>query len=84
MRCPRPVRISGKILIKAGLSRLLFPGLGLQDIGLLGRASWGGQKTLALTANPPTPDWRMWYFLSLLVFYLFLNMGPAKRGSSRG
>jgi len=31
----------------------------------------GGQKTSLYSY--PHPDWRMWYFLSLLVFYLFLT-----------
>lgn len=56
-----------QILIKA--TPLLFL-LGIQDIVYWAR-ELGGQKT-SLFAYPH-PDWRMWYFLGLLVFYLFLT-----------
>ncbi len=56
-----------QILIKA--TPLLFL-LGIQDI-----VYWanflGGEKTSLFTF--PHPDWRMWYFLGLLVFYLLLT-----------
>ena len=53
------------ILIKA--TPLLFL-LGVQDIVYWAR-DLGGAKTPQYTAYPH-PDWRMWYFLGLLVFYL--------------
>jgi polar amino acid transport system permease protein len=56
-----------QILIKA--TPLLFL-LGIQDIVYWAR-ELGGQKT-SLFAYPH-PDWRMWYFLGLLCFYLFLT-----------
>ncbi|MCL1628034.1 ABC transporter permease subunit [Roseibaca sp. V10] len=56
-----------QILIKA--TPLLFL-LGLQDIVYWAR-ELGGQKTSIFSY--PHPDWRMWYFLALLVFYLFLT-----------
>ena len=56
-----------QILIKA--TPLLFL-LGLQDIVYWAR-ELGGQKTSLYSY--PHPDWRMWYFLALLVFYLFLT-----------
>ena len=52
------------ILIKA--TPLLFL-LGVQDIVYWAR-ELGGQKTQAY--EYPHPDWRLWYFLGLLVFYL--------------
>lgn len=53
------------ILIKA--TPLLFL-LGLEDIVYWAR-ELGGTKTSRFTAYPHG-DWRMWYFLGLLVFYL--------------
>jgi polar amino acid transport system permease protein len=52
------------ILIKA--TPLLFL-LGVQDIVYWAR-ELGGSKTQAY--EYPHPDWRLWYFLGLLVFYL--------------
>jgi polar amino acid transport system permease protein len=52
------------ILIKA--TPLLFL-LGVQDIVYWAR-ELGGSKTSAFAY--PHPDWRLWYFLGLLVFYL--------------
>ncbi|KPQ04780.1 MAG: polar amino acid transport system permease protein [Rhodobacteraceae bacterium HLUCCA12] len=56
-----------QILIKA--TPLLFL-LGIQDVVYWAR-ELGGQKTSLYTY--PHPDWRVWYFLALLVFYLFLT-----------
>lgn len=56
-----------QILIKA--TPLLFL-LGIQDIVYWAR-ELGGQKTSLFTY--PHDDWRVWYFLVLLVFYLFLT-----------
>ncbi len=53
------------ILIKA--TPLLFL-LGVEDIVYWAR-ELGGTKTPRFT-DYPHPDWRMWYFLALLVFYL--------------
>jgi len=53
------------ILIKA--TPLLFL-LGVEDIVYWAR-ELGGAKTPRFT-DYPHPDWRMWYFLALLVFYL--------------
>jgi polar amino acid transport system permease protein len=53
------------VLIKA--SPLLFL-LGVQDIVYWAR-DLGGTKTAQFT-DYPHGDWRMWYFLFLLVFYL--------------
>jgi len=55
------------ILIKA--TPLLFL-LGIQDIVFWARAL-GGAKTQAF--DYPHPDWRLWYFLGLLVFYLIFT-----------
>jgi polar amino acid transport system permease protein len=52
------------VLIKA--TPLLFL-LGVEDIVYWAR-ELGGLKTSAFTY--PHPDWRLWYFLALLVFYL--------------
>lgn len=52
------------ILIKA--TPLLFL-LGVEDIVYWAR-ELGGSKTSAFTY--PHPDWRLWYFLAILVFYL--------------
>jgi polar amino acid transport system permease protein len=52
------------ILIKA--TPLLFL-LGVQDIVYWAR-ELGGSKTQAY--EYPHPDWRLWYFLGLLAFYL--------------
>ncbi|MCP5036265.1 MAG: ABC transporter permease subunit [Rhodobacteraceae bacterium] len=56
------------ILIKA--TPLLFL-LGIEDIVYWAR-ELGGSKTARFTAYPHG-DWRMWYFLALLVFYLALT-----------
>jgi len=53
------------VLIKA--TPLLFL-LGIEDIVYWAR-SLGGTKTAQFT-DYPHADWRMWYFLALLVFYL--------------
>ncbi|MFA3916074.1 ABC transporter permease [Ruegeria hyattellae] len=53
------------VLIKA--TPLLFL-LGIEDIVYWAR-ELGGTKTSRFT-DYPHPDWRMWYFLFLLVFYL--------------
>ena len=53
------------VLIKA--TPLLFL-LGIEDIVYWSR-ELGGSKTARFT-DYPHPDWRMWYFLGLLVFYL--------------
>lgn len=55
------------ILIKA--TPLLFL-LGVEDIVYWAR-ELGGTKTGIF--DYPHPDWRLWYFLALLVFYLFLT-----------
>lgn len=55
------------ILVKA--SPLLFL-LGIQDIVYWAR-ELGGQKTSFY--KYPHPDWRVWYFLGVLVFYLALT-----------
>lgn len=55
------------ILIKA--TPLLFL-LGIEDIVYWAR-ELGGMKTNIFTY--PHPDWRLWYFLGLLVFYLTLT-----------
>ena len=57
------------ILIKA--TPLLFL-LGVEDIVFWAR-SLGGAKTSAF--DYPHPDWRLWYFLGLLVFYLLMTKG---------
>ncbi len=56
------------VLIKA--TPLLFL-LGVEDIVYWAR-ELGGSKTTRFT-DYPHPDWRMWYFLGLLVFYLFFT-----------
>ncbi|WP_380058709.1 ABC transporter permease [Falsihalocynthiibacter sp. SS001] len=55
------------ILVKA--TPLLFL-LGIQDIVYWAR-ELGGMKTNAFAY--PHPDWRIWYFLGLLAFYLLLT-----------
>ena len=56
------------VLIKA--TPLLFL-LGVEDIVYWAR-ELGGSKTAKFT-DYPHPDWRMWYFLALLVFYLIFT-----------
>jgi polar amino acid transport system permease protein len=56
------------ILIKA--TPLLFL-LGVEDIVYWAR-ELGGSKT-ARFSDYPHPDWRLWYFLALLVFYLAMT-----------
>jgi polar amino acid transport system permease protein len=56
------------VLIKA--TPLLFL-LGVEDIVYWAR-ELGGSKTTRFT-DYPHPDWRMWYFLALLVFYLLFT-----------
>ncbi len=56
------------VLIKA--TPLLFL-LGIEDIVYWAR-ELGGTKTARFTAYPHG-DWRMWYFLALLVFYLAMT-----------
>jgi ABC-type arginine/histidine transport system permease subunit len=71
------------ILIKA--TPLLFL-LGVQDIVYYAR-ELGGSKTQAY--EYPHGDWRLWYFLGLLVFYLVftrvseIGIVPADRGGCR-
>lgn len=60
------------ILTKA--TPLLFL-LGVQDLVYWAR-ELGGQKT-GLFAYPH-PDWRVWYFLGVLIFYLALTWGSQK------
>lgn len=55
------------ILVKA--TPLLFL-LGIQDIVFWAR-EMGGLKTKAFAY--PHPDWRIWYFLGLMIFYLLLT-----------
>ncbi|MBM9594291.1 ABC transporter permease [Roseitranquillus sediminis] len=55
------------ILVKA--TPLLFL-LGVEDIVYWAR-ELGGSKTSTFTY--PHPDWRLWYFLGLLIFYLTLT-----------
>jgi len=72
------------ILIKA--TPLLFL-LGVEDIVYWAR-ELGGMKTQIY--DYPHPDWRLWYFVSLLVFYLGLTrisevaLGRLTRRLSRG
>ncbi|MCO6361487.1 ABC transporter permease [Paracoccus sp. 08] len=72
------------ILIKA--TPLLFL-LGVEDIVYWAR-ELGGSKTSAFTY--PHPDWRLYYFLSILVFYLCMTwiservLGRVTRRLSRG
>ncbi len=65
-----------QILIKA--TPLLFL-LGIQDAVFWAR-ELGGQKTSLYTY--PHPDWRVWYFLALLCFYLALTWA-SERGFAR-
>lgn len=60
------------ILIKA--TPLLFL-LGVKDIVYWAR-ELGGAKTQAF--EYPHPDWRLWYFGFLLLFYLFMTWGSEK------
>ncbi|HMO07435.1 MAG TPA: ABC transporter permease subunit [Paracoccaceae bacterium] len=60
------------ILIKA--TPLLFL-LGVKDIVYWAR-ELGGLKTQAF--DYPHPDWRIWYFGALLIFYLFMTWGSGK------
>ncbi|WP_415403628.1 ABC transporter permease [Tateyamaria sp. SN3-11] len=62
-----------QVLIKA--TPLLFL-LGIEDVVYWAR-ELGGTKTARFTAYPHG-DWRMWYFLALLVFYLFMTWGSEK------
>ena len=55
------------ILMKA--TPLLFI-LGVEDIVYWAR-ELGGAKTSAFSY--PHPDWRLWYYIALLVFYLMLT-----------
>jgi len=64
------------ILIKA--TPLLFL-LGIQDIVYWAR-ELGSAKTSAFSY--PHPDWRLWYFLALLVFYLLITW-MSERGFER-
>ncbi len=64
------------ILIKA--TPLLFL-LGIRDIVFWAR-ELGGSKTALFTY--PHPDWRIWYFLAVLVFYLALTW-VSERGFAR-
>lgn len=61
-----------QILIKA--TPLLFL-LGIQDVVYWAR-ELGGQKTSIYAY--PHDDWRVWYFLVLLGFYLFLTWGSER------
>lgn len=60
------------ILVKA--TPLLFL-LGIEDIVYWAR-ELGGSKTRYF--DYPHPDWRLWYFLALLVFYLLLTWVSSK------
>lgn len=60
------------ILIKA--TPLLFL-LGIKDVVYWARELGGSKISLY---DYPHPDWRMWYFLGLLVFYLLLTWGSEK------
>jgi ABC-type arginine transport system, permease component len=60
------------ILTKA--TPLLFL-LGIQDVVFWAR-ELGGQKTGHY--DYPHPDWRVWYFLGVLAFYLLLTWGSQK------
>ena len=60
------------ILIKA--TPLLFL-LGVEDIVYWAR-ELGGSKTSAFTY--PHPDWRLYYFLGILVFYLLMTWGSER------
>ena len=60
------------ILVKA--TPLLFL-LGIQDIVYWAR-ELGSSKTQVYAY--PHPDWRVWYFLALLVFYLLLTWASEK------
>ena len=62
-----------QILIKA--TPLLFL-LGIEDVVYWAR-ELGGTKTPRFT-DYPHGDWRMWYFLALLVFYLLMTWGSEK------
>ena len=62
-----------QVLIKA--TPLLFL-LGIEDVVYWAR-ELGGTKTARFT-DYPHGDWRMWYFLALLVFYLFMTWGSEK------
>ena len=59
-----------QVLIKA--TPLLFL-LGIEDVVYWAR-ELGGTKTPQF-ADYPHGDWRMWYFLALLIFYLFMTWG---------
>ncbi|MCP5086648.1 MAG: ABC transporter permease subunit [Rhodobacteraceae bacterium] len=61
-----------QILIKA--TPLLFL-LGIEEIVYWAR-ELGGAKTGFFTY--PHPDWRMWYFMALLFFYVFLTWASQK------
>ncbi|WP_223425971.1 ABC transporter permease [Tateyamaria pelophila] len=62
-----------QVLIKA--TPLLFL-LGIEDVVYWAR-ELGGTKTARFTSYPHG-DWRMWYFLALLVFYLLMTWGSEK------
>ncbi|MEO0937292.1 MAG: ABC transporter permease subunit [Pseudomonadota bacterium] len=62
-----------QVLIKA--TPLLFL-LGIEDVVYWAR-ELGGTKTARFT-DYPHGDWRMWYFLALLVFYLLMTWGSEK------
>jgi len=62
-----------QILIKA--TPLLFL-LGIEDVVYWAR-ELGGTKTARFTSFPHG-DWRMWYFLALLIFYLFMTWSSEK------
>ena len=62
-----------QVLIKA--TPLLFL-LGIEDVVYWAR-ELGGTKTPQFT-DYPHGDWRMWYFLALLIFYLFMTWGSEK------
>ncbi|MEM8576310.1 MAG: ABC transporter permease subunit [Pseudomonadota bacterium] len=62
-----------QVLIKA--TPLLFL-LGIEDVVYWAR-ELGGTKTSRFT-DYPHGDWRMWYFLALLVFYLAMTWGSER------
>ncbi len=61
-----------QILIKA--TPLLFL-LGVEDIVYWARELGGSKGPIF---DYPHPDWRLWYFLALLVFYLLMTWGSEK------
>ena len=61
-----------QILIKA--TPLLFL-LGVEDIVYWARELGGSKGPIF---DYPHPDWRLWYFMGLLAFYLLMTWGSEK------